>query len=277
MTKLVELAKKNIVLGIFIRIACFLGMELMTVWFELRGFLRKFDIGGKNYKKLKEYKNKYNGKRCFIIATGPSLTMHDLEAIKGEISFGMNSICKKYNDITFRPTFYGIQDYMVYSEMNTMIHEEYDAKDNIFISDRITHQFKDIDHKWNVFPLNYSYNAYNRWFKNIFNVSVSGDIYRCVYDGFSITISLLQIAMYMGFSEIYLLGADCNFIKGNLHFVEYSNTVDTTIDTAAERNLAGYRAVKKYADANGIKIYNATRGGKLEVFERVNFDEIIKR
>lgn len=35
-----------------------------------------------------------------------------------------------------------------------------------------------------------------------------------------------------------------------------------------------YKAARKYADAHGIKIYNATRGGKLEVFERVDFDSL---
>ena len=31
-----------------------------------------------------------------------------------------------------------------------------------------------------------------------------------------------------------------------------------------------YAAARKYADHSGIKIYNATRGGHLEVFERIN-------
>ena len=33
---------------------------------------------------------------------------------------------------------------------------------------------------------------------------------------------------------------------------------------------------QKYASKHNIKIYNATRGGKLEVFPRRNFDECIK-
>ena len=37
-----------------------------------------------------------------------------------------------------------------------------------------------------------------------------------------------------------------------------------------------YYAAKQYAEAHGIRIYNATRGGALDVFERVNFDEIIE-
>ena len=40
--------------------------------------------------------------------------------------------------------------------------------------------------------------------------------------------------------------------------------------------ISAYKSAKKYADAHGIKIYNATRGGKLEVFERVDFDTLFK-
>ena len=43
-----------------------------------------------------------------------------------------------------------------------------------------------------------------------------------------------------------------------------------------KQNLLAYQSAKKYADAHGIKIYNATRGGNLEVFERVDFDSLFK-
>ena len=41
-----------------------------------------------------------------------------------------------------------------------------------------------------------------------------------------------------------------------------------------EKILQGYCVVKKYAQEHGIKIQNATRGGKLEIFERVNLDDL---
>jgi hypothetical protein len=41
-----------------------------------------------------------------------------------------------------------------------------------------------------------------------------------------------------------------------------------------DNQFLAYSAAKKFADENGIKIYNATRGGKLEVFERVDFDSL---
>ena len=38
--------------------------------------------------------------------------------------------------------------------------------------------------------------------------------------------------------------------------------------------MEGYMCAKEYAERHEIKIYNATRGGKLEVFERVDFDSL---
>lgn len=37
-----------------------------------------------------------------------------------------------------------------------------------------------------------------------------------------------------------------------------------------------YQAARRYAETHGIKIYNATRGGELEVFERVDFDSLFR-
>ena len=39
-----------------------------------------------------------------------------------------------------------------------------------------------------------------------------------------------------------------------------------------EKVTKGFEAALVYAKSRDIKIYNATRGGKLEVFERVDFD-----
>lgn len=45
-------------------------------------------------------------------------------------------------------------------------------------------------------------------------------------------------------------------------------------DHQQERSVDDFEAAKRYADSHGIKIYNATRGGNLEVFERVDFDSL---
>ena len=89
----------------------------------------------------------------------------------------------------------------------------------------------------------------------------------------------------MGFKEIYLLGIDHNYSieldeNGNLyknngvrdHFSDNDKTEN--VPQTFKSTLA-YKAAKEYADRNGIKIYNATRGGKLEVFERKTLEEVL--
>jgi hypothetical protein len=112
----------------------------------------------------------------------------------------------------------------------------------------------------------------------------STDCSEKIYIGYMVTYAMLQMAVYMGFKEIYLLGMDHNFsrekqgdgsiatkenvrnhaaILGNYGLWGVAEPVKTT---------NAYKSAKNYADGHGIKIYNATRGGKLEVFERVDFD-----
>lgn len=272
-TKLVELSKKNRFLHFFIGISCRTVFMMVSLWNEAMGFLRTIGIGGNTYKSLKNYKDKYKNERCFIIATGPSLTLNDLEALKNEYTFGMNAIIKKFHEMDFRPTYYGIQDHLVFKALESEIMEWYRDNDNIFVADRIKWHSR-IGKNWNVFPLNMSYHAYKRWFKNQFFVKSSDDLYRRVYSGFSITYTLIELAIYMGFSEIYLIGADCSFCKDyDKHFVEHG-VHDTMLETAAARNIAGYIAAKRHAENHNIKIMNATRGGYLEVFPRIDFDSI---
>lgn len=274
MQKLVMLAKKYPILGVVIRCGCWLLFNNLSVWFKIKSFFRKNDIVGKKYKGLLKYKDIAKGKRCFIICTGPSLTIEDCEKLMKEDTFCMNSITKIFEKTSFRPKYYGIQDVNVYAALRSEIEKYFSGSTNVFVADRISKKYI-IDQKWNVFPLEYTYSAYDRWFKNKFIAKFSGDSYSVVYDGFSITMALIQLAVYMGYKEIYILGADCSFSNPKkLHFADYG-VVDTTINTAKERNLAGYRAAKKYCDSNGIKIYNVTRGGELEIFERRNLDNIL--
>ena len=46
------------------------------------------------------------------------------------------------------------------------------------------------------------------------------------------------------------------------------------VPTYNPKTEMAYQAAEKYAEEHGIKIYNATRGGRLEVFERVDFDSL---
>lgn len=272
--QLSDISRRNPVLGVPIKAGCFLGFSAISLYDSACGLARSHGLTSGRFDSLATYKGKFDGKRCFIIATGPSLTINDLELISGEYTFGMNSICKLYDQTDFRPTFYGIQDQFVYKAIEQFLAKYYRGAANVFVSDRVA-RYNKVDPAWNQFPLSVAYSAYDCWFRNKYWARFSDDVHREVFNGFSITYSLIEIAVYMGFREIYLIGADCSFSKGGRNHVAEYGVVDTQIDTARERNLAGYRAAAEYIRNKPIEIYNATRGGELEIFPRRRLEDVL--
>lgn len=235
---------------------------------------RKNGADDERYNAIKSQKNKHNGERCFIIATGPSLTISDLEMLKGEHTFAMNSIKKLYDSTDFRPTYYGIQDRDVYNAMQDVIVATKDEEQISFVADILDDYF-DVPEQFVRFPYDGEYHLYNGKL-GVPNAKFSDDAYAVVYDGYSITYSLIEIAVYMGFKEIYLLGCDCSWRKGEKNHIVESGFFDKNALSNPVRQRVAYKFALDYANENGIKIYNATRGGDLETFERVNLDEVVK-
>lgn len=225
------------------------------------------------YENLKTIKKKHEGERCFIIATGPSLTINDLEKLSGETTFSMNSICLAFDKTNWRPTYYGIQDPRVYGRMKKYIDElNVEGK---FVSDNILKCYNITNFEdYYIFPLHFLHHLLPN--NHNYQTKFSGNAFATIFNGHTITYSLLQLAVYMGFKEIYLLGADCNYGSDmKHHFIDY-DIVDSSFALAHDMMTASYKVAKKYADKHNINIYNATRGGKLEVFERVNLDKVLE-
>ncbi|MFF3022045.1 6-hydroxymethylpterin diphosphokinase MptE-like protein [Gottfriedia sp. NPDC057948] len=241
-----------------------------NIVFNFNKFLRVTRINRKSqFEKLKNLKNKHLGERCFIVATGPSLKLEDLEKLRREITFSMNSICLAFEETDWRPTYYGIQCIGNYERFEKDI-KDLDSECK-FIGEPIS-KHKKIPEEFYVYPMN-MLNHYVLHKK--YNSKFSDDAFAVVYDGYSIAYSLLQIAVYMGFKEIYLLGADCNYSSDlNHHFKNY-DCFDPTYSVAGIKMIHAYKEAKKYADSKDIKIFNATRGGMLEVFERVDLDDVL--
>lgn len=271
MIKKLMLNSNNIFLIFVVRIVRFIKIKSLSLFQSVEALLRKNGIGSKRFLWIKNYQNKYKGKRCFIIATGPSLTVEDLEKLKNEYTFGMNSLCLAGDRTDFVPTFFGVQDPGVYEKVADTL-ENYDCG-CIIVSDLVVRKYKKAE-RYNCFPSINMYHVYESMYEGKYFAKFSDDCYAAVYDGYSVTYSLIQIAVYMGFDEIYLIGADCNYEQGKpQHFIEHGH-IDPKANLAKDKMFASYREAKKYADEHNIHIYNATRGGKLEIFERVNFDDL---
>ncbi|MGI6226644.1 MAG: 6-hydroxymethylpterin diphosphokinase MptE-like protein [Peptococcales bacterium] len=241
-----------------------------NIKFQINRFCRtRFNLKSK-YDLLKDLKDIHCGERCFIIATGPSLTLDDLNKLRYEKTFGMNSLCKVFDNLGWETTYYGIQDKNVYIRIKDYI--EKINKSKILFGSTISPDIK-LNNEFFTYPLHLLNHRYSI---SKYTIDFSNDAFSIVYDGYSITYSLIQLAVYMGFKEIYLIGADCNYLddKSKQHFIE-SGHYDANYKTASERMIFSYKEAKKYADNNNIKIFNATRGGMLEVFPRVDLDEVL--
>ena len=232
-------------------------------------------------KKLAKLKDIHKGERCFIIGNGPSLIVEDMDLLhrNGEITFGMNRIYKFFSKTKWRPTYYACEDINIFN----------DSIDDI---NAILAEIKFIPvnhHFYNNINIDkaYYFNAnYSR--KNDFEDSFSPNIAKQMDSLGTVTFTCMNIAAYMGFSEIYLLGVDHNYHitideDGNTvvdenakdYFCEdYDKDIQDIVIHDMGANTIAYRKAKKYCDRNGIKIINATRGGKLEVFPRVDFDDL---
>ena len=245
---------------------------------KIKSFYKKSEYS----QKIRTLKNKFAGERCFIIGNGPSLNPEDLNRIKNEYSFAANKIFYIFDKTEWRPTFYSCADPEVY-----LIIKDY------FLSADIKYKFLcllcEIPKKIspNLYPV-YHYEPFhcNRY-KEI-NPFVNENADEFLGTGYTVTFTNIQLAFYMGFKEIYLLGVDHNYsltidksgkIIKNDKVQNYFDGMPKS-DFPAMYNFTvtnkAYKAAQEYADSHNIKVYNATRGGKLEIFRRVDFDELIK-
>lgn len=232
-------------------------------------------------RRLSALKDIHKGERCFIVANGPSLAANDLNKLAElhEITFAMNRIYKIFPETKWRPDYYVCEDIKIFNEAIADINA--------------------IPAKLKFIPINH------HWYNGI---NIEGALYfwanydqtkKCPY-GFSaeiehqmdcqgtVTFTCINIAAYMGFKEIYLIGVDHNYRviineEGNQIVDEnakdyfcanYDADIQDTVVHDMGQNTRAYRNAKAYCDIQGIIIYNATRGGKLEVFPRVDFDSI---
>ncbi len=233
---------------------------------------------------IKSYKNKHKGRRCFILGNGPSLNKADLGKLKNEITFGTNGIFLMTKRNGFKPTYYVSANlYATKHYLEDIL--KYKCKKFIATQHRhLFHQNTDIS----FIPIDFlSLNRYGMLFLFSFDCSKTIPLRT------TITYVCMQLAFYMGFSDIYLIGMDFHYEMSKYSKDDNPHTVTLTGNNDPNHfdphyHIAGqkiaipnlkptikfYKLAKKNADKTGRSIYNATVGGKLEVFERVDYNSL---
>ena len=125
----------------------------------------------------------------------------------------------------------------------------------------------------------------------------STDASRITYTGCTVTFTCMQLAFYLGFPEIYLVGVDASYeipktVERHDHYgvavldmqgddpnhfhPDYFGKGYRWHDPQVDKMVAAYEEARRVTEARGVRIRNATIGGKLEVFERVDYESLFR-
>ena len=265
---------------------------LYNIRYFLNAYKAPLSVIFSSRKRLKKYRGRYNNKRCFIIGNGPSLLPDDLDLLKGEYCFAANRIYEMYDKTEWRPTFYCIQDENTLREMPPEKLEYVMSKSSdAFVR---MHSY-DIIHRIGLENDNVIYiPIFQKKLKHN-NAEFNRNLLNYVYDGSTVTYLSIELAVFMGFSKIYLIGVDHNYpyiwtstglevndLSAASHFYDSSeNNIGENAHLRrsfnAELVTQAYEVAEKASRIDGdFKIFNATRGGCLEVFERVDLDQLLQ-
>jgi len=224
--------------------------------------------------RLAEFHNVHRGKRCFIIGNGPSLKNTDLSKLRSEFTFGMNRFYMAFADLGFPSTYYVSMNDLVIQQCAEDIQKLQIPK---FLSWHSRKWISPDDHT------QFIYTSYT-------GPRFSKDISRRVWESATVTYVSLQLAYYMGFREVYLIGVDHNFTTQGIPNTTVTSQGDDPnhFDPGyfgkgfrwqlpdLETSEIGYRMAKQAFEADGREVIDATVGGKLRVFRKVEYQSLFK-
>jgi hypothetical protein len=228
-----------------------------------------------NLARLRTFQDRHRGQRCFIIGNGPSLKQTDLSLLQDEYTFGLNRIYLLFDEMGFSTKYY--------ISINRLVLEQFAGEIAAQVPcPRFTSwEHRDIVRTLPDMHFVYRHNA----------ASFSRDVTRGVWGGTTVTYVAMQLAFYMGFQKVILIGVDHSFAtKGKAHTTVISEGGDPNhfdpsyfgkgvrwqlpdLDTS---EFAYGLARKNYKDA-GREIVDATIGGQLQVFEKIDFYSLFDR
>jgi hypothetical protein len=221
--------------------------------------------------RIKKYRNIFQGKRCVIIGNGPSLNNMNLQFLKNEFTFGLNRIYLMFDKLSFTTTF-------LVSFNKHVIEQSKDDFMKLKIPKFFSYYSKDL----------ISFDKYTVYLNDLKLDHFSKKLTYGVWQGSTVTFVAMQIAYYMGFKDIILIGIDHSFkTKGPAHKLVVSKGSDPNhFDPNyfgkgfawqlpdLETSEIAYRMAKELFESEGRNIIDCTLGGKLKIFKKVSYEKL---
>jgi len=227
-------------------------------------------------RRLAALKDIHKGKRAFVIGNGPSLRQTDLGKLKDEITFGMNRIYLLFPELGFHTTYFCATNDLVIEQFHQDILALPMPK---FLAWR-SHRHFDPNLPLSNIPT-FVYTSYT-------GPGFSHDVRGRVWEGATVTNLALQLAFHMGIQQAILIGVDHNFTsKGDANKTVVSQGDDPNhvhpdyfgkgikwqlpdLDTSE----IGYAFAREHFQNAGREVIDATVGGKLIIFPKVDYNSL---
>lgn len=235
---------------------------------QLAGLLRS--QRRKSVRILRSYRNLHAGERCFILGNGPSLRDTDLSLLRDEITFGMNRIYLLFLEMGYQTTYY--------LAINTLVVEQSGMDiESLSMPKFITWRARN----WVELGENSAFIDSDFTPPASFATDCTGRI----FEGSTVTYVAMQLAFYMGFQKVILVGVDHSFhTKGPPNAVVAAGEVDSDHFSPdyfskgyrwqlpdLEASEEAYKLAKITFEKSGRQILDATIGGKLTIFPKVDY------
>jgi len=230
----------------------------------------------RSIRRLNALKNKYQGKRCFIIGNGPSLKNTDVSKLKDEFTFGMNRIYLAFDEWGFRTSFLVCVNSLV-------IEQVYQDFQQLEIPKFFSWRSRKL-----LYPTGKPDDFTNFLFTTYTGPRFAKDVTTRMWEGATVTFACLQLAFHMGFEKAILIGVDHSFVaKGKPNTTVVSQGDDLShfdpeyfgkgfrwqlpdLDTSEQ----GYWLARQVYESANCEVVDATIGGRLQVFRKVEYDTL---
>lgn len=220
-----------------------------------------------NYR-LKRFYNIHAGETVILVANGPSLNKMNLDFLKHYTVIGMNKIFLGFRRFNFYPKYYvAVNDLVIHqvsSEINQLNCVRFvSARNKLLVPES---------------ALTYHINTCNPL------VKFYTDITHGINEGSTVTFAALQIAYYMGFKRVVIIGLDHRFsYQGGPNQINYLSGDDSNHfepsyfanqlwqNPDLERSEFYYAIANRIFSEDGREIIDATVDGACQIFKKQNY------
>ena len=197
--------------------------------------------------------------RCFVVGNGPSITPERLDKLKNDATFAVGAIAAIFDKTEWRPTHYVATTSCIFHGLfRPYILRAIDEAGAVWACSLYSAWVKRPDVHWldcrhenEIEPGDYWSDSPLEWVSKY---------------GTSI-FAVLQIASFLGYNPIYLVG--CDGYTGKLHFDGYPDHPDFAVELAQYKLLAAHKVAAKARSEMGVTVY-VVGESCLDMYERID-------